>query len=108
MTPRPAMFERVGPKFAKAFGDAEAVFTVDGVARPAVRVILRVWRETDLAEEQEQAVEGTTHLLAVAASAVPGLASQRDSVAIGGVTYQVINIDDDARAMLRISLAGDI
>ncbi|PLU07892.1 hypothetical protein BMJ34_04030, partial [Sinorhizobium medicae] len=23
-------------------------------------------------------------------------------------TYQVINIDDDARAMLRISLAGDI
>lgn len=37
-----------------------------------------------------------------------GLASQRDSVTIGGVTYQVINIDDDARAMLRISLAGDI
>ncbi|WP_322887052.1 head-tail joining protein [Sinorhizobium medicae] len=106
MTPRPAMFERMGPKFAKAFGNADAVFTVDGVARPAVRVILRVWREIDLAEEQ--AVEGTTHLLAVSASTVPGLASQRDSVAIGGVTYQVINIDDDARAMLRISLAGDI
>ncbi len=108
MSIRPPIFAEMGPAFADAFGNADAVFTIDGVVRPPVRVILRVWREADLAEEQEQAVEGTTHLLAVAASAVPGLASQRDSVAIGGVTYQVINIDDDARAMFRISLAGDI
>ncbi|WP_026616387.1 head-tail joining protein [Ensifer aridi] len=108
MTRRPAMFERMGPKFASAFGNVDAVFTIAGVAQPAVRAILRVWRETDLAEEQDQAVEGTTHLLAVPASKAPGLTSQRDSVTIDGATYQVINIDDDARAMLRISLSGDI
>ncbi|ANK73607.1 hypothetical protein FA04_13850 [Ensifer adhaerens] len=109
MIRRPEIFARMGSKFAKAFGNVDAVFTIAGVVSPkAVRGILRVWRDVELMEEVDQAVEGTTHLLAVAATDVPGLESRRDTVAIDGVTYPIINVSDDARAMLKLSLSGDI
>ncbi|WDZ75454.1 hypothetical protein PWG15_12590 [Ensifer adhaerens] len=109
MTRRPEIFARMGPKFAKAFGSVDAVFTIAGVVSPkAVRGIFRVWRGVDLVDEADQAVEGTTHVLSVAATDVPGLESQRDTVAIDGVTYPIINVSDDARAMLKLSLSGDI
>ncbi len=119
MKPRSPIFERMGVSFDRAFGNADAVFTIGGVARPSVRVIFRQWRELDEAEEQGQAVEGTTHLLSVAYSKVAGLQSQRDSVtiheldALGNRTgvsasYQIKNHSDDARSMLRIYLSGDI
>lgn len=109
MSRRPEVFARMGPKFARAFGNVDAVFIIAGVVSPkAVRGILRVWRDVELMEEVDQAVEGTTHLLAVAAADVPGLESKRDTVAIDGVTYPIINVSDDARAMLKLSLSGDI
>jgi len=119
MKPRSPIFERMGESFDRAFGNADAVFTINGVALAPVRVIFRQWREVDEGEEQGQSVEGTTHLLAVAHSKVPGLQSQRDSVtvheldALGSptgvsATYQIKNHSDDARAMLRIYLSGDI
>lgn len=109
MSRRPDVFSRMGPKFAKAFGNVDTVFTINGVAGPkAVRGILRVWRDVELMEEVDQAVEGTTHVLSVAATDVPGLESKRDSVSIDGVTYPIINVSDDARAMLKLSLSGDI
>jgi len=99
----------MGPKFAKAFGNVDAVFTIAGVVSPkAVRGIFRVWRDVELMEEVDQAVEGTTHVLSVAATDVPGLESQRDHVTVDGVTYPIINVSDDARAMLKLSLSGDI
>ena len=107
------------PEFVRAFGNAEAVFTVDGSDRPPVRCILRQWRDTDLAEDMGQAVEGTTHLLSVAAAQVPNLVSQRDSVTVfvtdrngaridDGTHYEIKTHEDDGRAMLRIFLTGDI
>lgn len=108
MTRRPEIFARMGPKFARAFGNVDAVFTIEGVVRPKVRGVLRVWREVDLVEEVSQAVEGTTHLLSIAATDAPGLESQRDTVTIDGVTYPIINVEDDARAMLKLFLSGDI
>jgi hypothetical protein len=116
---RPAIFEEMGPQFAETFGNCDAVFTIAGAIMPAVSGILRRWRDLDEAEEGGQSVEGTTHLLSVAAASVPGLASQRDSVtvheldALGSRTgvsasYQIKNHSDDARAMLRIYLSGDI
>ncbi|KSV64060.1 hypothetical protein N185_35420 [Sinorhizobium sp. GW3] len=99
----------MGPKFARAFGNVDAVFTINGVASPRpVRGILRVWRDVELMDEVDQAVEGTTHVLSVAGTDVPGLESKRDSVSIDGVTYPIINVSDDARAMLKLSLSGDI
>lgn len=119
MSLRPSFFEEMGSQFADAFGNCDAVFTVNGLALAPVRGILRRWREIDQMEEASQTVEGTTHLLSVAAVSVPGLASQRDSVTIYmtddngvrldvGLTFQVKNHTDDARAMLRIYLSGDI
>lgn len=116
---RPALFARMGPAFDKAFGNVDAVFTIAGVERPAVRAILRKWREIDLVEDLGQAVEGTTHLLSVAADKVPGITSQRDSVTIheldrNGVrtgtsaTFEIREHSDDGRAMVRIHLSGDI
>ena len=109
MSRRPEPFARMGPKFARAFGNVDALFTISGVVGPkAVRGILRVWRDVELMEEVAQAVEGTTHVLSVAATDVLGLESKRDSVSIDGVTYPIINVSDDARAMLKLSLSGDI
>lgn len=116
---RPALFARMGTAFDAAFGNVDAAFTIDGVARPAVRAILRQWREIDLAEDLGQAVEGTTHLLSLAADKVAGLESQRDSVTIheldrNGVrtgvtaTFEIRDRSDDGRAMVRIHLSGDI
>ncbi|APO74266.1 hypothetical protein AM571_CH01431 [Rhizobium etli 8C-3] len=119
MNPRSAIFERMGASFDRAFGNVDAVFTINGEARPGVRAIFRKWRDVDEGEEQGQAVEGTTHLLSVAHSKVPDLVSQRDSVTIfeldalqqriePGSTFQIKNHADDARSMLRIYLSGDI
>lgn len=108
MTRRPEIFARMGPKFARAFGNVDAVLTIAGVARPKVRGVFRIWREVELAEEMSQAVEGTTHVLSIAATDAPGLESQRDTVTIDGVTYPIINVEDDARAMLKLFLSGDI
>lgn len=108
MTLRPEIFARMGPKFARSFGNVDAVLTIAGVARPKVRGALRVWREVDLVEEVSQAVEGSTHVLSIAATDAPGLESQRDTVTIDGVTYPIINVEDDARAMLKLFLSGDI
>jgi hypothetical protein len=116
---RPSLFEETGEDFVGAFGNVDAVFTVDGADQPAVRAILRQWRDIDEAEEQGQAVEGTTHVLAVAASSVTGLVSQRDSVTVyeldddgnrTGISsaFDIRNHSNDARAMLRIQLSGDI
>lgn len=119
MNPRSAIFERMGEAFDRAFGNVDAVFTINGIERPAVRAILRKWRDVEEGEEQGQAVEGTTHLLAVAHSKVQDLVSQRDSVTIfeldvlerriePGQIFAIRNHADDARAMLRIYLSGDI
>ncbi|MDX3929220.1 MAG: hypothetical protein QHC90_25890 [Shinella sp.] len=116
---RPPLFSDLGEEFAGAFGNVDAQFTIAGVLLPRVRAILRQWRELDLGEEQGQAVEGTTHLLSVAADMVPGLVSQRDSVTIFALdaegfptgistTFEIKNHSDDARAMVRIYLSGDI
>lgn len=119
MSFRPTLFQRMGPGFVRAFGNVDCEFVIAGAARPTVRGILRQWRETDLASEGMQAVEGTTHLLSVAALDAPGLRSQRDSVTVfvtgaGGVrldagqTFGVASHEDDGRAMLKIQLSGDI
>lgn len=119
MSLRPAIFERMGPQFVRFLGNADCEFTIGGVMRPSVRGILRQWRDIDMVEDFSQAVEGTTHLLSVAASDIPGLASQRDRVAIfltdpsgkridAGNTFEVKNHTDDGRAMLKIYLKGDI
>lgn len=116
---RPALFARMGAVFDRAFGNVDAVFTIAGVAGPAVRAILRKWREIDLAEDLGQAVEGTTHLLSVSADKVAGIASQRDSVTIHeldrngvrtGVSamFEIRDHSDDGRAMVRLHLSGDI
>jgi hypothetical protein len=108
MSRRPSLFEGMGADFADAFGNVDAILTIAGVVRPKVRGGLRVWREVDLVEEVSQAVEGTTHVLSIAATDAPGLESQRDTVTIDGVTYPIINVEDDARAMLKLFLSGDI
>ncbi len=119
MSFRPALFERMGAAFARSFGNVDCVFTIDGAERASVRGILRQWRDIDLGDELAQPVEGTTHLLSVASSEVPGLVSQRDSVTIfatdstgkridNGIPFDVKNHEDDGRAMLKIYLTGDI
>jgi hypothetical protein len=109
MSFRPALFSPLGDAFAQAFGNVDCLFTINGVAQAStVRGILRQTRAVDLGQDEGQAVEGTRHTLKVAASSVPGLTSDRDSVAIGGITYPVGNIEDDGRSMLRIVLDGDI
>lgn len=119
MSLRPSLFEEMGSQFAEAFGNCDCIFEVNGVALVSVRGILRKWRELGQSEEGGQDVEGTTHSLSVAAVSVPGLVSQRDSVTIfltddagiridSGTLFQIKNHADDARAMLRIYLAGDI
>jgi len=116
---RPAIFEEMGSQFADAFGNCDCLFEVNGVALIPVRGILRRWRDVDQSEESGQSAEGTTHSLSVAAVSVPGLVSQRDSVTIfmtddagvridAGTLYEIKNHADDARAMLRIYLSGDI
>jgi len=109
MSRRPSLFEGMGAEFSDAFGNVDAVFMINGVVSlKSVRGIFRVWRGVDLVDEADQAVEGTTHVLSVAATDVPGLESQRDHVTIDGVSYPIINVSDDARAMLKLSLSGDI
>ncbi len=109
MSRRPSLFAGMGAEFSDTFGNVDAVFTINGVVSPkVVRGIFRVWRGVDLVDEADQAVEGTTHVLSIAATDVPGLESQRDTVVIDGVAYPIINVSDDARAMLKLSLSGDI
>ena len=105
---RPALFARMGAAFQRAFGNADAIFTIDGVAGEEVRVILRVMRTDDLAEEGVVGVEGTVHAISVPAEAVPGITSGRDSVVIAGTQYGIGNRLEDGRAMARFILDGDI
>lgn len=119
MSLRPAIFEEIGSQFADALGNCDCVFTVGGLALIPCRGILRRFRDIEQSEEAGQDVEGTTHSLSVAAVSVPGLVSQRDTVTVyvtddAGVRtgevmlFTIKNHTDDARAMLRIYLAGDI
>lgn len=108
MSRRPSLFEGMGADFVEAFGNVDAVLTIAGVAKPKVRGVLRIWREVELVEEMSQAVEGTTHVFSIAATDAPGLESRRDTVTIDGVTYPIINLEDDARAMFKLFLSGDI
>ena len=105
---RPTRFAKMGSAFSRAFGNATAVFMVDGVVTSPVTLILRNGRSLDLADQNDQDIEARTYSLAVAASDVPGLTSQRDTMVFDGVTYAIRNIEDDARAMLRIYVTGDI
>ena len=105
----PPLFAGVGAAFTATFGNVDCLFTIDGVQRTKpVRGILRQKRAIDLGEDEGQGVEGTVHTLKVNATDVPGLVSERDSVVIDGTTYEVGNVEDDGRAMLRIVLSGDI
>lgn len=119
MKPRSPLFEKMGASFDRAFGNADAVFVINGVSLPPVRVIFRRWREMDQMEQDGQGAETITHLLSVSQSKVPGLQSQRDSVTIHELdpsgtptgaqqTFLIKNHTDDARSMLRIYLSGDI
>ncbi|WP_404862074.1 hypothetical protein [Georhizobium sp. MAB10] len=107
--PRPTVFDGMGAAITAAFGNVDAVFTIDGVSQPAVRALLRQRRDIDLGDEGGQAIEGTRHTLAVDARllAVPPVTG-RDSVTISGITYRIGNRLDDGRAMLRFILDGDI
>lgn len=106
--PRPALFSRMGAAFQRAFGNADAVFTIDGVAGEPVRVILRQMRADDLVEEAGIAVEGTVHTMSVPVESVPGITSGRDHVVIDSVTYGIGQRVDDGRSMARFILDGDI
>lgn len=98
----------MGSAFSRAFGNATAIFTINGVAGLPVPIILRNGRDLDEGEEQGQSLEARTYSLAVAASLVPGLASQRDVMTFEGTVYPIVNHTDDAHAMLRVFVRGDI
>jgi len=105
---RPNRFQKMGSAFSRAFGNAEAIFTIDGVQRPPVRIILRNGVSLDIGEEQGQDVEAKTYSLSVAAADVAGLTSLRDTMMFEGNTYGIRNHDDDGHAMMRIFVMGDI
>lgn len=104
MTFRPRIFEEMASQFSDAFGNCDAVFTIDGVAGAPVRVIARTTVNSEMAEESGHAVEAAIDDVRVAATSVPGLTSQRDTMTIGPKTYGIGNIDDDGRAMLKLTL----
>lgn len=108
MIDRPERFARMGAAFGRAFGNADGIFTIAGATGGPVRIVARKIRETNLAEESDQGVEGVIDSVSVAADAVPGLTSQRDTVEIGGVSYPIRNIADDGRAMLKLLLQGNL
>ncbi|WP_421581129.1 head-tail joining protein [Shinella sp. M31] len=103
MIDRPERFARMGAAFGRAFGNADGIFRIDGVIGKPVRIIARKMRVTDFAEESDQDVEATLDSVSVSALAVPGLTSQRDAVTIDGVLYGIRNIEDDGRAMLKLT-----
>jgi hypothetical protein len=105
---RPTRFQKMGSAFSRAFGNADAIFTIDGVQGLPVRIILRNGVSLDVADEQGQDIEAKTYSLSVAAADVIGLASLRDSMTFEGNTYSIRNHDDDGHAMLRIFVTGDI
>lgn len=108
MIDRPKRFARMGAAFGRAFGNADGVFRIDGVAGDPVRIIARTVQGIDEAEESGQGVEAKIDSVSVAALAVPGLTSQRDAVTIDGVLYPIRNITDDGRAMLKLTLKGKL
>lgn len=119
MSLRPAVFDRMGPAFLRGFGNAEAVFTIAGTARNPVKAIVRQWREPDMMEAEGQAVEGASHVVAVASGDIAGLVSQRDSVTLHildksgartGVTVagKIRNQAEDGRAMTKLWIKGNI
>ncbi|MET3602175.1 head-tail joining protein [Martelella mangrovi] len=107
---RPAIFAGMGEAFAGTFGNVDCLFTVDGIALPdPVRGILRQKRELELADAfGRQDVEAVTHVLSVPATGLEDLESERDTVTIGGTVYDICNVTDDGRAMLKVWLRGDI
>ena len=106
VTHRPALFSALGGQFTDAFGNADAVFTVDGAASDPVRVIYRQFRETDVMEFSPQvSLEGVTHRLSVAASALPaGFDRDRDTIAVGDIVHTINTMEDDGRAMVKFLL----
>lgn len=105
---RPTIFQKMGPAFSRAFGNATAIFTIGGVPGPSVPIILRNGRDLDEGDEQGQGLEVRTYSLGVAAVHAPGLTSQRDTLLFDGKVYSVRNHIDDGHAMLRIFVTGDI
>lgn len=103
MIDRPARFARMGAAFSRAFGNADGVFRINGVSGEPVRIIARKQQLLDVAEESGQDVEATMDSVSVSALAVPGLTSQRDAVTIDGILYSIRNIEDDGRAMLKLT-----
>ncbi|WEZ84581.1 hypothetical protein P6U16_08405 [Rhizobium sp. 32-5/1] len=98
----------MGSAFSRAFGNTTAVFTINGVVGLPVPIILRNGRDLDEGEEQGQGLEARTYSLAVAATDVAGLISQRDTMTFEGTVYPIVNHTDDAHAMLRVFLRGEI
>ncbi|TCT34704.1 head-tail joining protein [Martelella mediterranea] len=107
---RPAVFAGMGPAFAAALGNVDCRFTIDGVLQPETsRGILRQKRELEFADEYgRQDVEAVTHVLSVPATGLEKLESERDQVEIDDASFDIRNITDDGRAMLKIWLRGDI
>lgn len=104
---RATRFQKMGPAFSRAFGNASAVFTIAGIAGQPVPIILRNGRDLDEGDEQGQGLEASTYSLAVAASHVAGLTSQRDTMTFNGTVYPILNHTDDAHAMLRVFVQGE-
>lgn len=103
MIDRPARFARMGAAFGRAFGNADGIFRINGVTGQPVRIIARKQRALNITEEGDQDVEAVLDSVSVQALAVPGLTSQRDAVTIDGVLYGIRNIEDDGRAMLKLT-----
>lgn len=103
MIDRPERFARMGAAFGRAFGNADGIFRINGVTGQPVRIIARKQRALNIAEESDQDVEALLDSVSVHAVAVPGLTSQRDAVTIDGVLYSIRNIEDDGRAMLKLT-----
>lgn len=106
---RPALFAAMGPAFTSVFGNVDVTLIIEGVAQATpVRGILRQIREIDLMGEGGVSIEGVTHTLSLDAVATAGLQSDRDSLIINSVTYEVRSLADDGRAMVTLLLTGDI
>lgn len=109
ITARPALFAPMAEAFTGVFGNVDVTLVIDGVtAASPVRGILRQVREIDLVTESGVSVEGVTHRLDLSASDAAGLESDRDSVVIGGETYEIRALTDDGRAMINLFLRGDV
>ena len=108
MTPRLPAFARMGEAFSRRLGNIRASFRIAGTVGDPVAVIVRQTREPGEVEEFGQSVEAVSQSVSVAAALVPGLQSQRDAMIIAANIYPIRNISDDGRAMLRLTIEGDL